>query len=164
MKKKNIKISFFIIILIIIDQLIKFLVSSNMLIGESFVIINNFFKIIYIQNKGAAFGLFSNNFILLILITIVLIWYLIKEIKSNINNKVSIISFSLLISGALGNLLDRIIRGFVVDYISFTLFNHEMAVFNFADMCITFGVIMLIYIVVRGGYNEKNINRKWKCF
>lgn len=158
MEKKYIKIISLIIFLIVFDQLIKFLVTLNFNVGEEFVIINNFLKFIYIKNTGAAFGMFSGNTFMLILIAIVLIWYLIKEIKTNLNNKLSIISFSLVLGGALGNLIDRVFRGYVVDYISFTLFNSEMAIFNMADIYITFGVLLLLYIVIRDGRNEKNKN------
>jgi signal peptidase II len=158
MEKKYIKIISLIIFLIVFDQLIKFLVTLNFNLGEEFVIINNFLKFIYIKNTGAAFGMFSGNTFMLILIAIVLIWYLIKEIKTNLNNKLSIISFSLVLGGALGNLIDRVFRGYVVDYISFTLFNSEMAIFNMADIYITFGVLLLLYIVIRDGRNEKNRN------
>lgn len=158
MEKKYIKIISLIIFLIVFDQLIKFLVTLNFNLGEEFVIINNFLKFIYIKNTGAAFGMFSGNTFMLILIAIVLIWYLIKEIKTNLNNKLSIISFSLVLGGALGNLIDRVFRGYVVDYISFTLFNSEMAIFNMADIYITFGVLLLLYIVIRDGRNEKNKN------
>lgn len=158
MEKKYIKIISLIIFLIVFDQLIKFLVTLNFNLGEEFVIINNFLKFIYIKNTGAAFGMFSGNTFMLILIAIVLIWYLIKEIKTNLNNRLSIISFSLVLGGALGNLIDRIFRGYIVDYISFTLFNSEMAIFNMADIYITFGVLLLLYIVIRDGRNEKNRN------
>lgn len=158
MEKKYIKIISLIIFLIVFDQLIKFLVTLNFNLGEEFVIINNFLKFIYIKNTGAAFGMFSGNTFMLILVAIVLIWYLIKEIKTNLNNKLSIISFSLVLGGALGNLIDRVFRGYVVDYISFTLFNSEMAIFNMADIYITFGVLLLLYIVIRDGRNEKNKN------
>lgn len=158
MEKKYIKIISLIIFLIVFDQLIKFLVTLNFNLGEEFVIINNFLKFMYIKNTGAAFGMFSGNTFMLILIAIVLIWYLIKEIKTNLNNRLSIISFSLVLGGALGNLIDRIFRGYIVDYISFTLFNSEMAIFNMADIYITFGVLLLLYIVIRDGRNEKNRN------
>ena len=82
--------------------------------------------------------------------------------KKNINNNLSLLSFSLILSGALGNLIDRVVRGYVVDYISFTLFNREMSVFNLADTYITIGVILLIYIVIKEGKNERVSSRKRK--
>jgi signal peptidase II len=154
MKKKNIIVVLCIILLIIFDQIIKFLIVNN-LYNNDIIIINNFLKLTYITNTGAALGILNNNIMFLIIISILLIWYLIKEInKENINTN-NTISLSLILSGALGNLIDRIFRGYVVDYISFTLFNKEMPIFNLADILITFGIIILLYIVVKEGKNDK---------
>lgn len=65
----------------------------------------------------------------------------------------------LIVSGALGNLIDRIFRGYVIDFISFTLFNREMAIFNIADTLITFGIIMYIWILFMEGKNERNSSK-----
>ncbi len=154
MKKDNIKLICMITFIVFIDQILKFLIFSNLSNGSDIIIINNFLKISYLTNTGAALGILGNNTLTLTLISIILIWYLIKEIKTN-DNKLYIISLSLILSGALGNLIDRLFRGYVIDYISFTLFNKEMPIFNFADMMITFGVILIIYIVIKGGKNDK---------
>ena len=155
MKKKSLFIVIVILILTIIDQIIKYLVVSNISIGSEKIIIDNFLKFIYIRNTGAAFGILSGNIIFLIFITVLLIFYIVNEMKKNINNNLSLLSFSLILSGALGNLIDRVVRGYVVDYISFTLFNREMSVFNLADTYITIGVVLLIYIVIKEGKNER---------
>ena len=155
MKKKSLFILIVILILTIIDQIIKYLVVSNISIGSEKIIIDNFLKFMYIRNTGAAFGILSGNIIFLIFITVLLIFYIVNEMKKNINNNLSLLSFSLILSGALGNLIDRVVRGYVVDYISFTLFNREMSVFNLADTYITIGVVLLIYIVIKEGKNER---------
>lgn len=155
MKKKSLFILIVVLILTIIDQIIKYLVVSNISIGSEKIIIDNFLKFIYIRNTGAAFGILSGNIIFLIFITVLLIFYIVNEMKKNINNNLSLLSFSLILSGALGNLIDRVVRGYVVDYISFTLFNREMSVFNLADTYITIGVVLLIYIVIKEGKNER---------
>ena len=155
MKKKSLFILIVILILTIIDQIIKYLVVSNISIGSKKIIIDNFLKFMYIRNTGAAFGILSGNIIFLIFITVLLIFYIVNEMKKNINNNLSLLSFSLILSGALGNLIDRVVRGYVVDYISFTLFNREMSVFNLADTYITIGVVLLIYIVIKEGKNER---------
>ena len=144
MKKRNIII--FSIILIIIDQIIKYLVHNYII--SDIVIINNFFSITNLSNYGAAFGILSNNIYFLIFISLILIYFIISEIKKN-NNKGYIISLLMILSGALGNLIDRIFRGYVVDYISFELFSISFPVFNFADMLITFGTIYLIYMIIK---------------
>ena len=63
-------------------------------------------------------------------------------------------------AGGASNMIDRIFRGYVIDYISFTLFNREMAVFNAADIFITFGVILLMYIIIRDGRSERISSRR----
>ena len=71
-----------------------------------------------------------------------------------------LILFGVILGGILGNLIDRVFRGYVIDYISFTLFNREMAVFNAADIFITFGVILLMYIILRDGRSERISSRR----
>ena len=147
--KKYFKIIIFTILLIMVDQASKLLITNYFEAGDSLTIINNFFRLFYIKNTGAAFGFLMNSTFLLI--------YLIIELKKNINNDFISLSLSLIISGALGNLIDRVFRGYVVDFISFILFNKEMAIFNVADAFITIGVvILLIYIFKEGKYERSN--------
>lgn len=160
--KKYLKIIIFTLLLIIFDQLSKLLIIKHFEVGESLTIINNFFRLFYIKNTGAAFGFLMNSTFILILITIVLLIYLIIELKKNIDNKVVILSLSLIISGALGNLIDRVFRGYVVDFISFILFNKEMAIFNIADIFITIGVGILLLNIFKEGKYERSNNTKRK--
>lgn len=135
-----------IILFLFIDQLIKFLVASNMYVGQSITIISNFFKITYVTNDGAAFNLFSGNILFLVIIAILVIFYIIKNIKT-LEKKEKYI-YSILIAGILGNLIDRIFRGFVIDYIDFRIFGYDMAIFNFADICIVCSCILLVLMEV----------------
>ncbi len=148
MEKENIKLILLILLFIIIDFISKILVI-NVLKSNTLIIINNFLKLIYIKNTGAAFGILSGNIILLITITIFFIYYIVKELKNKSNKKLSIISYILILSGAIGNLIDRVFRGYVVDFISFTIFGREMAVFNIADSYITIGVILLLISMLK---------------
>lgn len=159
MKKKNILICMFIIFLILIDQLSKFLIVKFINLNESIILINNFLKILYIRNTGAAFGILGRSTFILIIITIILIYFIIKEIIKNKDNKLVLFCYSLILSGAIGNLIDRIFRRYVVDFISFTLFNREMAIFNVADIFITIGVVLYAIILIREGSNERNNNK-----
>lgn len=149
MKKVNIKTIFIILLLVIIDFISKLLVI-NLLKDNTLIIIKNFLKFSYVKNYGAAFGILSGSVILLVLLTITFIYYIIKEIKNNSSNKLSMYSYILILSGALGNLIDRIFRGYVVDFISFRIFGREMAVFNIADSFITIGAILLIISMFGG--------------
>lgn len=157
--KKYFKIIILTILLIIFDQVSKLLITKYFEVGDSLTIINNFLKFLYIKNTGAAFGLFMNNIFILIIVTNILLVYLIIELKKNINNKILVISLLLIISGALGNLIDRIFRGYVVDFISFTLFNKEMAIFNIADIFITIGVTILLAHIFKEGKYERIRNK-----
>lgn len=157
--KKYFKIIILIISLIIFDQISKVLITNYFEVGDSLSIINNFFRFLYIKNTGAAFGIFMNSKTMLIIVTLMLLVYLIIELKKNINNKVISISLSLIISGALGNLIDRIFRGYVVDFISFTIFNKEMAIFNVADAFITIGVVLLLIYLFKEGKHERSNNK-----
>ena len=158
MNKKGIKIIIFSLVLILLDFLTKFLIIRSFNINEGIILINNFLKFIYIKNSGAAFGLLNNNIYILIIITIALIAYLIYELIK-CNNKLYFFSYLLILCGALGNLIDRVFRGYVVDFISFTLFGREMAIFNVADIYITFGVILFIFSIFKEGKHERNNNK-----
>lgn len=147
MKKKYISIILSVLFLVLIDQISKLLVVN--FLDKEIVFINNFFSFEYVQNTGAAFGLFSGNVILLIGITLLLISYLIFDTYKNINKKFNVIFNVLIVSGALGNLIDRLFRGYVVDFISFILFNNQMPVFNIADIFVTFGVIGLVFAIFK---------------
>ena len=159
MKKRNIFIILLCLLLVFIDVLSKYLIVTYLGSNNVLILIKNFLKFMYIKNTGAALGFLSGNTIILIIITCLLLFYIFKEIKKNVNNKLILFSYLLIFSGALGNLIDRIFRGYVVDFISFTLFNKEMAIFNVADIYITFGVIILLIMLVREMYHEKNNNK-----
>ena len=148
MKKKYIFIILFCLLLILIDFISKYLVIS-LISNKTIIIIKNFLKFLYVKNTGAAFGIMSGNIIILVIVTLILLFYIIKEVKNNVDNKWTLLSYLLILSGAIGNLIDRVFRGYVVDFISFTLFNKEMAVFNIADSYITIGVFLLIILLLK---------------
>lgn len=145
MKKKIILISS---ILIVVDLIIKIIVD-NYLLGE-IIIINNFFYLKKVYNTGAAFSLFSGNTLFLILSSVIIFVYLLEYLKSFKNNKFTVISFSFMFAGLIGNLIDRIFYGHVIDYIKFEIFSYNAPIFNFADMLIFFGVLLLSYLVIIG--------------
>ena len=145
MIKQYLYIVLFIIGLVLFDQVSKLLVVNYL--SDKIVLINNFFSLDYVKNTGAAFGFFSGNIFFLVLITLALVIYLIYELKQNIEKKFNLLFIILIISGAIGNLIDRVFRGFVVDFISFILFNSQMPVFNIADIFVTCGVAGLIFVI-----------------
>ena len=121
---------------------------------ESIPIIQNMFHLTYVENRGAAFGMFQNNQIIFVIVALIAsiygLYYLHKN-KVNILGKVSIL---LIISGALGNLIDRVRLGFVVDYFDFRIIWEY--VFNVADIFVVLGTILLcIYILFYEDNKEK---------
>lgn len=133
------------IIFLVMDQLIKILLSKAMMLNDTVVIIKDFFSITLVHNTGAAFSILSGNLFLLILIgliTVICISYYIN--KENNINKLYIIIYSLLFGGILGNLIDRIIHGYVIDYLSFKFGKYYFPVFNLADIFIVISAILII--------------------
>ncbi|MBP3906501.1 MAG: signal peptidase II [Peptostreptococcaceae bacterium] len=136
-----------IIALIVIDQISKYLALNNLANIGSIPIIENIFHLTYVENRGAAFGMFQNNQIVFIIVAVVAsivgLYYIYKK-KLNLLGNISIV---LIISGAIGNLIDRVRLGFVVDYFDFRFIWDY--VFNVADIFVVVGTILLcIYIIV----------------
>ena len=145
--KKIFSISF---ICILIDQIIKFIITINLNFTESINIIKNFFRITYLQNNGAAFSILSGNRIFLILITLlslILIYFIL--IKNKRINNIESICYGSLIGGIIGNLIDRIRLGYVIDYLDFNFGNYQYPVFNFADILIVLSAITLLIISLK---------------
>ena len=134
-------------ILLIIDQFIKIIVNSKMDLYQEIIIIRNFFSIFYVKNTGAAFSIFENGVVYLSILSVVFILILDRYIKKEIQgfNRLDIISFGMIMGGIFGNLIDRIIHHGVIDYLSFSFYEYQFPVFNFADSCIVIGVMVLIY-------------------
>ena len=151
------KISIISLIVFIIDRIIKILITNNFALNVKNAIVDNFFYITNCHNEGAAFSLFTGNMIFLILITLVVLYLIYKSIKSkdNIRN-ITCISYGLLLGGIFGNLFDRIVYGYVIDFIDFIIFKYDFPVFNIADIAIVVSAIMLTIFEV----GEKNERRK----
>ena len=141
------KIKIFIIALItfVIDQIIK---SLSLVYLINIPIIPNILSLTYAKNYGVAFSMLSGNRIFIILSTILLLLFLLymlsKEDKKYLEGfSLTNTAYGLLLGGILGNLLDRIIRGYVTDYVSLNIVGYHFPIFNLADVCITLGVILL---------------------
>lgn len=151
--KKIFIISF---IVLLIDIISKRLIISCMWVGESIDVINNFFSITYARNTGVAFSFLDGYVDFIVIITLVIIFMLFKYIKNNVKNNIDVVSYSLIIGGAVGNLCDRVIYGYVVDFFDFNIFGYNAPIFNLADTFIVVGVGLLIINSFRenGGKNE----------
>ena len=133
-----------ILILVGADQRSKYLIDSYMLEGETLPIINDFFHLTYVKNRGIAFGMFQGKLDIISIATIIAIvaiaYYLYKE-----RNKLSMIEkmgFIYILAGAIGNMIDRAFRGFVVDMVDFR--GVWSYVFNLADVWINIGVVFVL--------------------
>ena len=132
-------------IALIIDQIIKLLVNNKMSLYQQIKVIPKFFTIFYVQNTGAAFSILEDSTILLTIISVIFIVILDRFIKKEKQfTNLSALSLGMIMGGIFGNLIDRIIHHAVIDYLAFQIFSYEFPVFNFADICITVGVFLLM--------------------
>lgn len=145
-------------ILTALDQLSKFIVTSNFELYESKVIIKNVFSLTYIQNTGVAFGMLKGQrvaFIILTMIILGLCIYIYTNIAGTKKFLPVQICILFLISGAIGNMIDRVKLGYVIDYFDFDLINFP--VFNVADIYVTVSTIIL-FLLLLFKYNDDEFN------
>lgn len=153
----KVKISISSIILIVIDIVIKLIISNNLILNQSISVINNFFYITYVKNTGVAWSILSGKINLIIVITLVIIMLLIIYIFNKKSYSVlEIISYSMLLSGSIGNLIDRIIYGYVIDYLDFNILGYDYPIFNFADICIVIGIVLILIFGGKDGISSRN--------
>ena len=134
------------IFIVIIDQFTKYLISYNnkLFINKDFIL----FKLDFVNNYGAAFNIFNGSRIFLSLISIIFSILLIYLIfRKNTLNSLDLFSYSFILGGTIGNGIDRIYRGFVVDFINLNIINFP--VFNIADISINIGLIFLMYNIFK---------------
>lgn len=149
------------LIIFILDQITKSLISTYLKLNKSIEIIKDFFYIRYINNKGASWGILENNRFLLIGLSIIAIIMIIRYSYSFKKTKLNTYGFGLLLGGILGNLSDRLIFGYVKDFLDFIIFRYDFPVFNIADISIVIGVVLLIISILKGeDKNGSKSNRK----
>ena len=141
--KQN-RVNFILLSLLIclLDQLIKYFISIDYksIVKTDLII----FTIDYVKNFGAAFNIFSGSRIFLstvsILFSLILIYFI---LKNNINKTIDLLSYSFILGGSLGNGIDRIFKGYVVDFINLNFINFP--IFNLADIAINIGFFLIFY-------------------
>lgn len=141
--------------IIIADQITKFIIASSMKVGDSYEVIPQFLNITSHRNDGAAWGMLSGKmglfYIITIIVLIVLVYFYVKEAKNNLFMQIAI---SLIFAGALGNFIDRVIHGKVVDFIDTYIFGYDFPIFNIADASLTVGVIFIIIALLKDTSKE----------
>ncbi|MCH1546498.1 MAG: signal peptidase II [Candidatus Marinimicrobia bacterium] len=135
------------VLIVVLDQLTKFIVHSTMNLYDSIQVVPYLLNFTYIRNEGIAFGIYFEGaetiFIVLPILITIYLFYLLKN--EEFQDKFSQIALFLIIAGAVGNIIDRIFRGYVVDFIDFHLNGMHWYVFNIADSSVTIGLIFLLY-------------------
>ncbi len=130
-------------VILILDQLSKYFFLNLLSLNQSIPVIKNMFHLTLVYNTGCAFGLLKNQgwyfIIISLLVIFFILFYWIKELKYAQGSKILKLSLVLILSGAIGNLIDRLRFGYVIDFLDFRIW----PVFNLADSAITIGVILI---------------------
>ena len=157
--KKTFIISLFIVL---IDIVSKQLVSHFLVEGESIVIIPKFFSLTFAKNTGVAFSMLEGMNIFIVIVTIIVIWCIIRYILHSSYLFYEVVGYSFIIGGAIGNLIDRIIYGYVIDFFDFNILGYDFPVFNIADSAIVIGVILIVIFSFKKGDVKNEINSRCK--
>ena len=138
-----------------LDQWTKWAVSTHMRPGQSIVIIPKLFELTYLQNTGAGFSIFEGYgkpffAVLTVIAMAVMLCAYIKAKRPGLQ-----MSLALIFAGALGNFIDRMALGYVVDFFHFYIFGWSFPVFNIADICITLGFVFLVIDMLREEHEQR---------
>lgn len=135
------------ILITILDQIIKFIIDKKVLFIE---ILPTLFNIHKVYNYGVAFSFLENKRYLILLFSLILIYFLFNLRKDLPKTKKYDILFGVILGGIIGNLLDRVFRGYVIDYLETFIFGISFPIFNLADICISLGIIIMVLIMSLG--------------
>ena len=126
---------------------------------ESIKVIKNFFYLTYTRNTGAAFSILEDGRILCLVVTVIALLFINKYMNKEYIKGIDNIIYGMIIGGILGNLLDRIVYGYVIDFLDFKIFGYNYPVFNLADTFIVVGAILLIITGIYKDYKKKKISK-----
>lgn len=145
----------FSILLLCLDICSKQLVVRFMDVGQSISIIPRFFSLTYVKNRGIAFSMLEGNLVFIIFLSLLIIGGIFFSIRFKKLSWGESFCYALIVGGAIGNLIDRVIYGYVIDFFDFTLFGYEMAIFNVADIFIVLGVFLLLFMEFWKGRDKR---------
>lgn len=173
MQKRNklIRVSTLIVLIsLTLDLVSKYIVHLNMHYLQTISVIDNFFNLVYVRNTGSAFSFLSTApdwfrkpfFIIVPLCAMILILFLMRNaLRKGKENPLQVYAFSLIISGALGNFINRIFMGSVIDFLQFKITRtYYWPSFNVADIAITIGVALLFIEMIQVEHKERKLKRK----
>ncbi|ALC15274.1 lipoprotein signal peptidase [Desulfuromonas soudanensis] len=153
-------------VILVVDQATKLYIDSRFLLHESVQVVENFFHITYVRNKGAAFGILSDSplripfFITVALVAALgILWYL---SRTRADQRLLHFALALVFSGAVGNLIDRIRLGEVIDFLDVHWYRHHWPAFNVADSAITVGVALMLLDMWQEERKSKNEQKESK--
>jgi signal peptidase II len=164
MKRKYWVLVICIVFIVALDQYTKYEVQQRIHLYQTIKVISGFFNLTHLRNTGGAFGIFAGNkggvgslfFVALPLVAIGIILYLIYKLKEH--ERILSLSLSLILSGAIGNLIDRARYQEVVDFLDFHLFSYHWPAFNIADSAITIGIgLMVLELLIHDRKRSRNI-------
>ena len=148
------------LLIFIIDIGSKMLVNHFMSIDSSIPLINKFLYITYVKNTGVAWSLFDSNYILVLIVSFIVIMGIILYVyKEKTEVFLLKLSYSFIFGGAIGNFVNRLVYGHVIDFIDIKIFGYNYPIFNFADTFIVIGVIMLAVYTWRCSNGNRSIRK-----
>lgn len=142
------------LLVVLLDYITKRIVSGSMVLYQSIPVIKGVFNITYVKNTGASFGMMAGARWFFVAVTVILIAAVIYyAVKNKITDKLFLVSASFVVGGGIGNLIDRIATGAVVDFFDFCLIN--FAIFNVADCFVVVGVILMAIYYIKEEKTKK---------
>lgn len=148
-------VAVWLIVIIVLDQLTKYVIDRSMPLHHSIPIIDGLFNLTYVRNTGAAFGIFAGSheafrlpFLLLVsIVAIGFVAVMLKRLRETETGLITALSF--ILGGALGNLIDRVLLGEVIDFLDFYWSRYHWPAFNLADSFITIGVTITLFYLIK---------------
>lgn len=148
-KKHFSMIVLIVVMFFIFDQVTKYMIAARMNVGQSYEFIDGFFYFTYVRNEGMAWSLLSGARWLFIIVGVVAVcllsYFFVMSKKHEILTRYGLV---LTVAGALGNLYDRILFGYVRDFINFYIFNYDFPIFNIADICVCVGIGLIMLDII----------------
>jgi signal peptidase II len=141
-------------IVLVIDQVTKYIVAGSAALQEM-TVIPGFFHITYAENTGMAWSLLSGQQALLCFVAAIAIGFMLYILVTKKPRKLTAIGLDLIIGGAAGNLIDRLLFGYVRDFLHFYIFGYDFPIFNIADSALTIGVILLILSEIQEDHEKE---------
>lgn len=144
------------IVIILLDQLTKWIIVQQMDIGERITLIENVLYFTSHRNQGAAFGILQGQMWFFYIVTIIVVVGIIYFMKKEASKSALVgVSLGLILGGALGNFIDRVFRGEVVDFVDTYIFGYDFAIFNVADSALCVGVALLFIKMIADEWKQK---------